>query len=81
MKSVLGNDAKVAESLELQRNFITRWRREGYIPERHALAVERLGIVHDGEKITAYDVLFEAERARAANIEAAYAAMEGASHE
>ena len=72
----LGSNIKVAKALEVGRMYPGRWRREGYIPEVHALAVERLQVRNRGTLITAYDVLLEAERVRAANIAASIKAME-----
>ena len=65
LRIVYGNDNRTAVALGVGDNYPLRWRRRGYISEPYALAVEELRAVHDGELITAYDVLLEARAARA----------------
>lgn len=64
LAEVYGNDNRTSLALGVGDNYPLRWRRNGYITEVYALAVEELRVIHDGQLITAYDVLLEAREAR-----------------
>lgn len=64
LKAALGTYAKVADAIGANRNYVTRWRDAGCIPERWALDVHRLRIKDGWGSITYWDVLLEAEAAR-----------------
>lgn len=64
LRAALGSYAKVADALGANRNYMTRWRRAGCIPERWAFDVHRLRVVDQWGTLTYWDVLIEAERAR-----------------
>ena len=66
----MGSPVKVAAALEVNRNYCTRWAKEGFIPEIWALYIEEFGIVDKWGPITCHDVLREARAARSARIEA-----------
>lgn len=66
LHAALGNDARVAAALRTNRNYVSRWRDAGHIPERWALDVHRLRLTDEWGSITYWDVLLEAEQARAA---------------
>ena len=68
LREIYGNDNKTAIALGIGDNYVLRWRRNGFIPETHALAIEALRAVFEGEVLTAYDVLLEARDARAYRI-------------
>ena len=55
---------RLTEALSVNRNYSTRWRQEGYIPEMWALDIEALGVTDSYGTITAYTVLLEAAAVR-----------------
>lgn len=59
-----GSGAAMCRALGVTPNFATGWRREGFLPELWALEVERLNVVDEWGRITAYEVLLEAEAVR-----------------
>lgn len=65
LRAALGSYAKVAEALGANRNYVTRWRDGGCIPEQWALDVHRLKVTDEWGAITYWEVLLEAERVRA----------------
>ncbi len=67
LRAALGNDARVAAALGTNRNYVSRWREAGCIPERWALDVHRLRLVDEWGQITYWEALIEAERVRLAD--------------
>lgn len=59
-----GNWYRLTEALGVNRNYSTRWRAEGCIPELWALDIEALGVSDTYGTITAYTVLLEAAAVR-----------------
>lgn len=59
-----GSNYRLTQSLQVNKNYATRWLREGYIPEMWALDVEALGVTDSFGTITAYTVLLEAAAVR-----------------
>lgn len=67
LREALGSDARVATALGANRNYVTRWRDAGCIPERWALDVHRLRVSDRWGLITYWEVLIEAEHVRLAD--------------
>jgi len=64
LRAALGSDARAAEALGANRNYMQRWRQAGYIPERWALDIHRLRIKDEWGPLDYWEVLIEAEKWR-----------------
>lgn len=64
LRAALGSYAKIADALGANRNYVTRWRDAGCIPERWALDVHRMKVSDEWGAITYWEVLIEAEQSR-----------------
>lgn len=60
----LGSWYRLTQALGVNRNYSTKWRASGFIPELWALEIEALGASDSYGTITAYTVLLEAAAVR-----------------
>lgn len=77
LKAALGSYGRVAAALAVEANYLTRWRKLGYIPEIWALDVEGLNVTDAHGRIDSRAVLVEARAARWANEQKKRAATVG----
>ena len=64
LKELLETFAAIASALGVPRNYVTRFRRQGFINEVWALDVRELKLRDQFGPITAYDILLETREAR-----------------